>query len=463
MKNALRISSIFLSAILAFSPLYPKESISDVSQLAVGYVEKIYAPKSFTELQKIVKAAKKPIAIAGGRYSQGGHIWIDDGIVIDMKNLNTIKVDVKNKTLTAQAGATWDQIQQRIDPDNLSVKVMQSYHDFTVGGSLSVNVHGRTIPDGSLIETVKSIKVMLADGTIVTATRDDNSDIFKGAIGGYGAIGIILEATFDLTDNEIIERHEVIMTLAHYPEFFKNMVRDNPSVVFHNADLSVTNYDKVSSITWYKSNQTLTDPERFQANGTLLSPSYYKLQAARYFRDLQKLRFPLQAAKLSQAVTWRNNEMSTSVVTAEPLTRLFTTTVLQEYFVPCARLAEFVDKFEDIVKQHNVNVMNISIRYVHKDKDSIMAYAQPEESFSLVCYINMRNSKGGMKKAQEWTRKAIDAVLACGGTYYLPYQLHATKEQFFKAYPRAQELIELKKRLDPTNKFMNSFIKKYLV
>ena len=48
-----------------------------------------------------------------------------------------------------------------------------------------------------------------------------------------------------------------------------------------------------------------------------------------------------------------------------------------------------------------------------------------------------------------WTRELIDAVLAVGGTYYLPYQPHATAEQFHRAYPRAKELFALKRKLDP--------------
>jgi FAD/FMN-containing dehydrogenase len=40
--------------------------------------------------------------------------------------------------------------------------------------------------------------------------------------------------------------------------------------------------------------------------------------------------------------------------------------------------------------------------------------------------------------------------------------LDATEEQFHRAYPRASEFLALKQRLDPTNKFRNEFIDKYL-
>ena len=57
------------------------------------------------------------------------------------------------------------------------------------------------------------------------------------------------------------------------------------------------------------------------------------------------------------------------------------------------------------------------------------------------------------------TRELIDAVLQNQGSYYLPYQLHATTEQFQKAYSQ----FKLKARLDPQNKFSNMLLKRYRI
>jgi FAD/FMN-containing dehydrogenase len=60
-----------------------------------------------------------------------------------------------------------------------------------------------------------------------------------------------------------------------------------------------------------------------------------------------------------------------------------------------------------------------------------------------------------------WSRELIDVALSVGRSYYLPYQLHATGEQFRRAYPRAGEFLALKQRLDPRNKFRNQLVDKY--
>jgi FAD/FMN-containing dehydrogenase len=59
------------------------------------------------------------------------------------------------------------------------------------------------------------------------------------------------------------------------------------------------------------------------------------------------------------------------------------------------------------------------------------------------------------------TRELIDAALEVGGRYYLPYRLHATRQQFHRAYPQARALFELKRRFDPHGLFQNQSSRKY--
>ena len=61
-----------------------------------------------------------------------------------------------------------------------------------------------------------------------------------------------------------------------------------------------------------------------------------------------------------------------------------------------------------------------------------------------------------------WTRELIALALRHGGRYYLPYQLHATVEQFNAAYPEADRLRRIKQQLDPAGKLSNELWRKYL-
>ena len=67
---------------------------------------------------------------------------------------------------------------------------------------------------------VESIDLLSASGNIIHASRSKNSDIFYGAIGGYGALGIIVRATFNLVENCVLERSVDRVPLTCYPDYF---------------------------------------------------------------------------------------------------------------------------------------------------------------------------------------------------------------------------------------------------
>ncbi|CAN5215847.1 FAD-binding oxidoreductase [soil metagenome] len=440
----------------------PQRTMTDVSQTSVTTVAKILKPQTIKDLQAIVAIATCPISIAGGRFSQGGQIAYPQGIVVDITGLNkVISLDIASQEITVESGITWAEIQKHIAPHNLSVAVMQSYNDFTVGGSLGVNVHGRDIHHGPLIETVKSFDILMANGFIKTASRTQNPDLFAGAIGGYGALGIITKVTLSLTPNIKIQRSIKQMPLEEYPQYFLETIKKNPKAVLHNADLYPSDFKHLSSITWCQTDASLTNTQPLQTSQKFYPGQLLAEQALRRISPLHKLRPSMDAkTKQTEAVVWRNFEMSSSVKSLEPLVRFPTTSVLQEYFIPINNLLPFVARARALTKAYGINIINISIRYIPKNDESMLSYAQ-KESFSLVFYINILNTEDGLDTAQVWTRKLIDAALAEGGTYYLPYQLFGTRAQVAKAYPRLDEFVALKNKYDPQHQFSNNFLNKY--
>ena len=82
--------------------------------------------------------------------------------------------------------------------------------------------------------------------------------------------------------------------------------------------------------------------------------------------------------------------------------------------------------------------------------------------FAVVIYYSQLTTIAAQREVGKWAGELIDlAVVNSNGTYYLPYQLHATKEQLYKAYPRMNQWLKLKKHLDPENIFRNIFWLKY--
>lgn len=460
MGITLKLYNLFFALVFSLTSLqsFAEVIVNDVTNINPIAVLKVISPTTVEEIKSSITTSKGPISIGGGRYSMGGQTATENALQIDMRTLNKIvNLDVAKKQITVQAGIKWRDIQEEIDKHNLSIKIMQTYSNFTVGGSLSVNAHGRYIGEGPIIRSVESIKIILADGKEITASRSNNSEIFYSAIGGYGGVGVIVEATLNLEQNTKIRREIIQLQVANYKKHFLEKIRGNKEAVFHNGDLYPPDYNLVSLETWTKSDKPLTVNARLipKDQKYYLEPNAITSISTLPFGSEIRRKFLDPLIHKKEMVVWRNYEASYDVAQLEPMTpRLLFTYVLQEYFVPVANFEEFIPKMRSIFKKYNVNVINVSIRHALPDDGSYLAWA-PEEVFSFVVYYKQGTSKKAKKSVANWTRELIDAAISVKGRYYLPYQIHATPAQFKSAYPNFQKFFEMKKKYDPTNKFKN--------
>lgn len=431
--------------------------INDITELNPIEVQKIIKPLSTQEISDVITQSTGPISIGGGKFSQGGQTGFENSIHIDMRSLNKIlDLDVKNKTIVVQAGITWRQIQEVIDKEDLSIKIMQSYANFTVGGSLSVNVHGRYIGQGPIISSVRWIKLVMADGSVKKASRTENTELFKAAIGGYGGIGVIAEASLDLESNRRLERRNHKLKISEYKDYFFKNIRNSKEIVFHNVDIYLPDCEKGNEVSYYKTDKPVTVVERlvpvdrqYKYLPTLISI----VESLPFGHGLRE--FVIDPWYYSEdQVIWRNWEASKDVRELGEPDRSKETHVLQEYFVPVENFYQFVPQMCRIFKDQNVDVANVSIRHARSDKESILSWAR-KEVFAFVVYYKQKTTEEAKAHVKEWTRQLVDVVLKNKGTYYLPYQIHPTPKQFHKAYPRAEEFFLLKAKVDPDYRFQN--------
>lgn len=440
----------------------PPLVVNDVTQLNPVTVGSVIAPTTAAEIVDAVRGHPGPISIGGARHSMGGQMASSGGLHIDMRAFNKIVAfSPEARRITVQAGARWREIQERIDPADLSVAIMQSFSDFTVGGSLSANVHGRYVGNGPIILSVESMKVVLADGSLVEATPTQHSDIFNGVIGGYGGLGVITEATLSLTANVKVKREHLTMPVSAYREYFGTRVRESPAV-FHNGDIYPDDYDAIHAVTYTRTDDPVTVPDRLipENRSYRLNRFVYWIVSEWPFGNAIRRRVVDPLTYRGQPVTWRNYEASYDTAELEPASRARSTYVLQEYFVPPDRFHDFLPRMRDVFQRHRVNVMNVSVRHATPDPGSLLAWAKTEV-FAFVVYYKQRTGPDARRAVEAWSRELIDTALDLGGSYYLAYQLNATDEQFYRAYPRAHEFLALKRRVDPTGKFRNRLWNRY--
>jgi FAD/FMN-containing dehydrogenase len=438
--------------------------VTDVSRLDRTVVDRVLRPASERDIARALADTRLPVSIGGGRYSMGGQTACPGSLHLDMRDLRRlVGFDAANRRIRVQAGMRWRELQALIDPHDLSVAIMQSYSNFTVGGSVSVNCHGRYVGKGALVNSLRAVRLLTGAGEALELSRASQPALFAAVVGGYGGLGVITEVELDLDRNDRIAREAEFVPLEAYPDWFRRRVLDSGDAVLHNADLSPPRFDQPLAITWRRSDAALTRTERLVPDDLDYSREQNLIWAASElpFGDAVRKKTLTRSQLHGRPVVRRNLEASLDADALEPRTRRMSTYLLQEYFVPERHFAEFARRLQRILVAHDTNVLNVSIRHASADRDTLLAWAR-QDVFSFVLYHKQRSTRSADRAATVWTRKLIDAVLACGGRYYLPYRPHAAREQFLQAYPEAEAFATLKARIDPQGRFRNALWDRYL-
>lgn len=406
-----------------------------------------FVPMSVAILSAFLRTNNRPLTIKGAGYSHGGHTLAEDGTQLDMAHINYVTYDRMCRTVRAGAGATWHDVLQALIPHNRTVAEMQSYHNFSVGGSISVNCHGRGMRFGSISDTIVSLVVLTSHGVRISCGRDDKRDLFRAVIGGYGLVVIIVEAVLMTVPNDTVELRVQTFPTSKVEDAMRTALSSN--TVFFNANVYPTRPGDVVCYRWVKSQKPRTNPELVQPRNQFYLAHMALEQLARRTTWAKALRAALEPELQAGAahVHARSFAIAEDANKLRVLTRRLSTTVLQEYFVPVRNVRRFTESIVPALER-DINVINVSLRYVRKAAHCVMNYA-PEEMVSFVLYFNVWNAPEAMAALRVWTDSMIKTAAALGGTFYLPYLLTYDARMVKQMYPGWSELLRVKRHYDP--------------
>jgi FAD/FMN-containing dehydrogenase len=160
--------------------------------LRAGQVADVVAGVNFA------RDAELPLAVRGGGHSAPGFGTCDGGMVLDLSPMRTVYVDPAAATARADGGATWGDFNYATHSFGLA----------TTGGIVSTTgIAGLTLgggigylsrPCGLSIDNLRSAQVVTAAGHVVTASQDENPDLFWALRGGGGNFGVVTSFEFQL-------------------------------------------------------------------------------------------------------------------------------------------------------------------------------------------------------------------------------------------------------------------------
>jgi FAD/FMN-containing dehydrogenase len=404
------------------------------------------------------------ISIAGARHSMGGHVIYPNGVVVDMLPFKGMDLDRTNLVLHVQAGARWSEVIRYLNAYGLSIEVMQSNDDFSVGGSLSVNCHGWQFNRPPIASTVQSFHLMLAAGTVVKCSRTENRELFSLALGGYGLFGIILDADLGVVANEKYQVGRLTVPAADYIKTMDEKTAGNTNVQMVYGRLRITRQDFLQE---GLINVFQRVPAAVPLVSPLAEPGKQPLQRAIFRGSVgsdygKELRWDAEkylSSVLAGDFSERNDIL---YVPAEWFSdhSTNTTDILVECFVPPEQFEAFLAELRTIIPRSGADLLNVTVRDINRDDDTYLRYADGN-MISLVMLFSQALNASGDQKMSELTQVLVAAALRHEERYYLPYRLHATREQFEQAYPQAKIFFALKRHYDPDELFQNEFYLKY--
>ena len=447
--------------------------LNDASRLSPTSVQKHIVLKAPPEdeltgrLRNELKQAKsegRPFAVSAARHSMGGQSLARGGTAVTLDQ-NWLEADKNAGTYKVAAGMRWAEIISQLDGIGFSPKVMQSNNDFGVASTFCVNAHGWPVPFSAFGSTVRSFKLMLESGDLIDCSRSQNQDLFNLTMGGYGLTGIITELEVEMVANSRLQPVYQTMPAEAFGRNFVAALKSGSDIdmAYGRLDVSIDSFfDEALMITYSKSGNQ-SDLPALAGTGRISKIATKILRKQLNYDRAKNFRWYIErsiAPKVGIGEVSRNSLINEAVVelgSSGP----GRTDILHEYFVSPERFPEFIQACKDVIPSSYQQLLNVTLRYVNTDAESILSYAT-EPRIAAVMLFSQEMSLRGEADMKRMTSALIERILGIGGTYYLPYRLHATQKQFQRGYRRSSEFVALKRKIDPQVVFRNTMWDHYM-
>ena len=453
-------------------PLWVNDTHSALNRTPV---ERILEPRSAREVADLVATAAargESLAIAGARHAMGGQQFLSGGRLLDTRKLNQVRwFDRGAAHLEAEAGISWPDLirgylaLQRGPGPSFGIRQKQTGADrLTLGGAVAANIHGRGLTARPFVADVECLEVVTPAGDLVRCNREDNAELFRHVVGGYGLFGVVTAVTLRLVPRVKVERCVARLEIEELLDAFNERIAAGHlygdfqfATAPQGADFLRTGV--LSSYRPVENDRPIRDDQRRLSQrdwNELLTLAHLDKHAAfrrftefylathgqLYWSDTHQLNLYLEDYhgaldhRLGAAV--RGSEMIT------------------ELYVPRDRLLAFMNDVRRDFRLNGVDFIYGTIRLIEAEHETALPWAR--ESWACVIFnLHIDHRPADIDRAAGHFRRLIDHALRHGGSYFLTYHRFAQRAQVLAAHPRMREFLAAKKALDPGEVFQSDW------
>jgi FAD/FMN-containing dehydrogenase len=450
--------------------------LNDVhSTLNSTWVERVERPATAEELRRLVRRAAargEILSLAGGRHAMGGQQFGSGTVHVDTRGLaRVLAFDAERGHIEVEAGIQWPELiagylaRQEGAARPWGIAQKQTGADrLTLGGSVSCNAHGRGLTFAPLVGDVEALRLLDTRGEWVTASRAENPELFRLAVGGYGLFGLVASLTLRLVPRRKLERVVEVIELETLPRRFAERIA--AGVLYGDFQFAIDpRSDDFLRRGVFSCYRPVTDETPMPATQRELADEDWQelLVLAHTDKRAAFERYATYYLSTSGQLYWSDTHQLAAYLDGyhEAVDRRLQAKVpgsemISELYVPRADLPAFMAAAADDLRAHGDEVIYGTIRLIERDAESFLPWAR--ESWGCVIFnLHIAHSPEGRERAARAFRRLIDLALVRRGSYYLTYHRWATREQVLAAHPRFPEFLAKKLEHDPEERFQSDW------
>lgn len=449
------------------------------SRLNETRVAEYHEPRSSREIVTLVKKAKRSgraVSISGGRHAMGGQQFGEGTIHLNLLRYNqVISLDPERGLVTVESGIQWPELiewllsHQEGRQKQWGIRQKQTGADrLSIGGALSANIHGRGLTLKPMVGDVESFTLVDAEGEVRHCSREDNAELFRLVIGGYGLFGVIAEVTLRLSPRQKLIRKVEVVDLDDVPTRVEERIQGGYLYGDYQfkTDEGANDFLRRGVFSFYKpvgddvpesEDKKRLDAERWVELYKMAhtdKPRAFGLYT-QYYMSTDGQIYWTDTHQLSEYEPGHDGAIDQLLGARAPGSLM-----ICEYYVSRSKLPEFVKRMGAILIETEANLIYGTVRFIDKDDETFLAWAR-EPFACTVINLRVTHDEGGIEAAKRRFRAVTDLVLDMDGSYFLTYHRWATKEQVLRAYPQFPEFIRRKLSYDPDERFQSEWYRHY--
>lgn len=378
--------------------------------------------------------------------------------IVKMEKMNHfLSFDEKTGILSCEAGVSLEEIIQYLTPKGWFPMITPGTKYVTIGGAIANDVHGKAHHvDGSFVNCVLDFTIMLADGSIVRASREENSDLFWANFGGLGLLGTILTATLQLRKVETTYFRQKAVATGNLDEMLDAI--DESDKEYSSSVAWIDSLAKGKSlgrgVLTMGDHAKLEDlPKKLQSNPLKIGKKPM-LTVPFYLPAFTLNMFTVRI--LNMLLYWKQkggNGVSHYDNFFYPLDMINNWNrgygkrgfIQYQFVLPEKNGRENIRKILiEITKSDCVPFLNV-LKKFGEGQGGLLSFPMKGYTFAIDFPITSR--------LKAFTKKIDQMVMDMGGRIYLGKDAYLDESTFKAMYPQHKEWLEIKRKYDPQNKF----------